>query len=300
MRTPDAEAEQQQKQITSEYINKNVIERILSSRNATMPMLNQQKQQQQHQQQLDNIAQIENSNLNQIEKMPSISTIHTQNAVQDISHRIHNIRQNVSRVLEMYFQNVTDEYGYGAASVPSTAIGNTTAAPFEDSALSSISYAADATEANYNTDYKNANNSFAEIQSIFSYDTKSIATTTAASTTQGNNFNIASNKLLQSVANYGESIRSINSSINGSTEQHHIENSSLINIKHLNVVAPLNTTVLSTSTPPSITYPSYAIRDLENCSASFTNYSQPQNGKLKILNNLKKNKNFAKLFPNPC
>ncbi|XP_037935677.1 PDF receptor [Teleopsis dalmanni] len=167
----------------------------------------------------------------------------------NLAATITSIRTNVTRVLYMYFQNVTDENGYGAATtiLPVTTTPNTTTLSIADTTPATINQ-------NGIVDLLPNVTTTAILRSHLT--TVKTALIAAATTTTA-----ATTPIDSSAASLATTATSITATPAIPT-----------------TVTSLNTSALTTA--PSIIYPTYrlAIRSYENCSALFANYTQPQQG----------------------
>ncbi|XP_004531167.1 PDF receptor isoform X1 [Ceratitis capitata] len=255
---------------------------------------------------------------NNIEHAINNNHHHQQNSQLDdnivnISHNltatITSIRSNVTRVLYMYFQNVTDEHGYGAATTPPphTTTTLTTAAPptangshidivsttqrlHSLAGAAAAAAASDSGSAAYtaNTDLTAATSQSLGTTLLSTAKTLLQAPVNATTSTTASLLTSVSTNATRAASALANATASISSSAAAyATELHTSTLTAATTLASggANAHAAMgnggsssNSNVLTTA--PSIIYPPYqvAIRSFENCSALFANYTRPQNG----------------------
>lgn len=234
----------------------------------------------------------------------------------NLSATITSIRSNVTRVLYMYFQNVSDEHGYGAATTTTTS--TTTMLP---TILQASSMHNKPTMHHHHGHHSQHNNGLEQHQhqnyllqmtsnssSSNHHSTPTLATATNfvqnLSTATASKAAVITSEYFQNSTYNSNSAASNNrtselTSSNNNNINYYYNSSSNNNnvlqttLGHLNDMAKATasavataagatsataTAATTTTKAPSITYPRYriAIKSYENCSALFANYTQPQ------------------------
>jgi len=165
---------------------------------------------------------------------------------RNLSATITSIRSNVTKVLDMYFKNVSDEFGYGAATTTTT---TTTPSPY--TTLSPIEISTTDTNLLPSPEISNSSSS-----------------SSSSSTTLETMKNI-SKTFIKNAANYI-----------GNNVDHDTKLLTINTTAQPSLDTPLSIPKNVLTTAPSITYPTYrlAMRSHQNCSDLFANYTQPQQG----------------------
>ncbi|XP_036338784.1 cell wall integrity sensor MID2-like [Rhagoletis pomonella] len=205
----------------------------------------------------------------------------------NLTATITSIRSNVTRVLYMYFQNVTDEHGYGAATTPTTTTTTSNSSSINIATtterLSNLD--ASATDALIGaavdaTDQRAGSTLLGTAKTLLQAPLNASSTTTGFLTSASANVTRAASTLVNATAYISSSAAAYATELlNATSTTTTTTTSAASGIASASTSAVNGSSVLTTA--PSIIYPPYqvAIRSFENCSALFANYTRPQNGK---------------------
>ncbi|XP_067635606.1 PDF receptor isoform X2 [Eurosta solidaginis] len=203
----------------------------------------------------------------------------------NLTATITSIRSNVTRVLYMYFQNVTDEHGYGAATTPTT----TTTIASSNSSSSSGSNSITTTERLPHDSAPHTLSASSNAVGHLSTTNQNLSSTLLSATKKTllqaphNASNATASLLTSSSTNATKALSTMASTTASVTSSAASYATELLNATTTaasgSTTASANVSHVLT-TAPSIIYPPYqvAIRSYENCSALFANYTRPHNG----------------------
>ncbi|XP_053952195.1 PDF receptor isoform X2 [Anastrepha ludens] len=200
-------------------------------------------------------------------------------ASNNLTATITSIRSNVTRVLYMYFQNVTDEHGYGAATTPmtTTTTSNSSTSGISRSTTTERLPSGNVTDTLIGSDLSATGEKvgatlLSTAKTLLQAPLNASSTTTSLLTSASTNMSRAATAFANATMSISSSAASY------ATELLNASTTTTASTSGSATSAVKGSAVLTTA--PSIIYPPYqvAIRSYENCSALFANYTRPQNG----------------------